>query len=798
MERHHKRSPRRAIASIAAVLAAGSITGTVVPDAHAASGFALTRVAGANRYATAASLAAAAVPAGSDVAVLATGENYADALAGSFLAGRFGDGAPILLTARDALPAETSKALDDLDVTTVYLLGGTAAVSQGVEDALGERTVVRVAGANRYETAADIATLEAEGATAPGELAGDKTVIVASGEGFADALASGPLAFAGNLPVLLTPAGELSDAASKAIDDLGAERAVVVGGTAAVSAAVADDLEGKGVTVQRVAGANRYATAVAVADLGRTGLGLSSSAIDIASGENFPDALAAGPAAGVANRPLLLTASDELSEATEDYLIDHSATLTQGRVFGGSAAISENVVNQAEAAGGSGDELGSNRITSFDVGANTYTYVQDGADTSHTVHYDDDDDFTVDGNDAAVSGFEANLSVGDIITKAGDDHDLTNVSAGSFTSGTVGNVDTADHQLDIIDPVTGAAFRSNITYSGTFRVDAGAASMADFEAAINEGDTIAIEGGAFNLTNVVTTGAARNITTTMLLVPNTRFNIGALGDIYSASSDAGDAQDTNDDQYQANGGLAPSGQAFVVDGQQSDYDGFSGDLTEGDQVSYQRKGGVETFSLVNRQQATIVGQAVEGSLNPDGNGALGAGTPGGTFSVVDEDGEVQEITYAAGGTYVVDDDIVDEAAFEAAFSGGDEIMFRAADAASSTTQRIELDNEDLRGTVSDANTGDSPAPDADHGNTNAPHSYGVLADAGTEEIAQVEYADTATNEYYLNGTKTSLANFETALDNAFNEEADDAITIRRVELDNGHFQHRLEDDTLNG
>src|SRR5207244_3955743 len=155
----------------------------------------------------------------------------------------------------------------------------------------------------------------------------------------------------------------------------------------------------------------------------------------------------------------------------------------------------------------------------------------------------------------------ANLSAGDIITHATGQHDLTNVSASSFTSGTVGNVDTADHQLDIVDPVTGAAFRSNITYSGTFRVDAGTASMADLEAAVNEGDTIAIEGGAFNLTNVVTDGLANNVTIVDptngdVGAPTARFNIQGLGDIYSASSDAGHTPADppgNDDMYQANG-----------------------------------------------------------------------------------------------------------------------------------------------------------------------------------------------------------------------------------------------------
>jgi putative cell wall-binding protein len=755
MKSNRMRSTRRVAAGIAALLAAGTLAG-VTPDARAVEGFALTRVAGANRYATAASLAAAAFPGGSTVAVLASGENFPDALAGSYLAGRFGSGSPILLTTRDALPAETKKALDDLGVDTVYLLGGTAAISETVAEALGERTVVRVAGNNRYETAADIATLEAEGAAAPGQISGANTVIIASGEGFADALASGPLAFKGKLPVLLTPAAALHDAASAAIDDLEATRAIVAGGTAAVSAAVVTELEGKGMTVQRVAGANRYATGVALANLGRTSLALSASTIDIASGENFPDALAAGPASGVANRPLLLTAGDELSEATEDYLVANSDTLTSGRVFGGTAAISETAVNQAESAAATGVTLGATRVVSTNKGSDEYTVVVDGTDDPVVIEYDDNDDFIVDGQDATKSGFEANLGVGDIVViddvEDPDEHDLTNVGSGSFTSGTIGNVDIEDDQFDFIDPVTGNAFRTNVTYSGTFRVDAGTATMADFEAAVNEGDTVAIESGAFNLTNVVVTGEATNVDVTDPSSgdpgsPKARFNVDALGDKYETSSDPNqlpEDSDGNDDQYEADGNPLVTTQAFEVDGSASDYDGFAGTLTEGDQVTYQRKGGVETFTVVNSAQATVTGQAIDG-IETDGDTLAPNTQPGGSFSIVDEDGEEVAVDYEGGGTFVVDEDVVDEADFESNYSAGDIITFRPADTASSTAQRVELENENLEGTAGSVNTSNNPVLDDEYHTPPAEdpaNSYGVLAeDNPAIELAQVNYEE---------------------------------------------------------
>lgn len=775
MKSHRTRSSRRVLAATAAIAVAGVVTGAV-PDARAAAGFELTRVAGVNRYATAASLANAAFPDGSDVAVLATGVQFADALAGSYLSGRFGAGAPILLTMPDSLPSETEAALDDLAVETVYLLGGTAAISEAVADSMGDRTVVRVAGANRYETAADIATLSAEGAADPGEVSGDPTVVIASGEGFADALAAGPVAFKGKLPVLLTPTAALHPAASGAIDQLDATRAIVVGGTAAVSAAVVTELEAKGMTVQRVAGPNRYATAVAIAGFGRSTVGLSASGVDLASGEDFPDALAAGPASGVANRPLVLTASDELSDDTEDYLVANSPTLTQGRVFGGTAAVSESTVNQAEVAGRTGDTVGANRIVAIDKTGDSYTYVEDGTDEAVEIDYSSTDDFTVDGADASVAGFESNITIGDIIivddVDSPSEHDLTNVSASSFTSGTVGNVDLADDQLDIIDPVTGAIFRRNITYSGTFRVNAGTTDHAGFEANLNEGDTIEIAGG-FNLTNVTVAGAATDVAVTeppQAVTSSARFTVDSVfGDIPGSGSDGVTDGANNDDTYRADCSPTVSSQAFNVDGDpEATCDEFVGALTGGDSVRYDRLNGVEIFTLVNVGGGGVSGTAVDG-IDPDGDGdgepPLGEDDDidGGSFTMVDDDGDEVTVEYGPDGTFVVDGLVSNEATFEAEYSAGDEIVYRAADAASSTAQRLELDNADLRGDTTEVNTTIVDEPDPAEQNSIPAKSYTVALDG--VELETVEYTrDDHPHTYIVNGTSRNLSCFEDALD----------------------------------
>ena len=208
--------PRRAAGAFIALLV---IAGLAAIPSRATEDFSLTRIAGADRYETAAAAALEAFGGGATSAVIARGDAFPDALAGSYLTGVLG--APVLLTASASLPDATSEALDSLGATTVYLLGGTGAISEAVaEEAKGEgetpREVKRVAGDNRYATSAEIAT--GQDAAGIGEVGGKKTALLVSGESFADALAAGPVAHAQHLPILLTPPGSLAPEAKSALE----------------------------------------------------------------------------------------------------------------------------------------------------------------------------------------------------------------------------------------------------------------------------------------------------------------------------------------------------------------------------------------------------------------------------------------------------------------------------------------------------------------------------------------------------------------------------------------------------
>ncbi len=271
-------------------------------DALAAS-FATVRIAGADRYATAAAIANNAFQPGIDVAYVATGTAFADALAAAAVAGA--QHAPVLLVTATAIPTSTSTAIARLQPNRIVVVGGQAAVSDSVVNsllALAPGGVERLAGLDRYQTAA---TLSA--ATFPD---GAPVAYVASGTGFADAVSAAPAAARDGGPVLLTRALALPDATLQELTRLAPARVVVVGGASVISDAVLASIAAllPGATVTRLAGPDRYATSAAVAGTFATGVPV----VYVASGLGFADALAAAAAAGSMGSPMVLTMPETL------------------------------------------------------------------------------------------------------------------------------------------------------------------------------------------------------------------------------------------------------------------------------------------------------------------------------------------------------------------------------------------------------------------------------------------------------------------------------------------------------
>lgn len=293
----------------------------------------LQRLSGTDRYATALEIAAETFPAGATTAVIATGERFPDALSASALAGALGG--PLLLTPSSRLEGRLLAALADMGVSDVYIVGGTAAVGAGVESGLESAgyAVTRIAGADRYATAADVAreVKRIQGAAFPG------TVFVARGDLFPDALAAAPLAYAGHGPVLLTRTGSLPGSTASAISQIGATEAIVLGSTSAVSSGVAGSL---GIPVTRWSGSDRYHTAAQVA-AGALGRGWTSfEHVGIATGLLYPDGLTGGVEAGAKGGVLLLTRPDSLPYATRWQLLSHQTDVLSASVYGGTPSVS--------------------------------------------------------------------------------------------------------------------------------------------------------------------------------------------------------------------------------------------------------------------------------------------------------------------------------------------------------------------------------------------------------------------------------------------------------------------------
>lgn len=274
-------------------------------------------------------------------AVLANGYDFADALAGVPLAAAVN--APILLTNGTELRSSVLSELERIGAQRVYILGGEKAISPEVEKKLticGCETV-RLAGATRSETAVAIA---AELDTLRGNSA--DTIFIAYGYNYPDALSVGAIAGIIGSPVLYCSAeGTISDAAEKYISSCNEPDLFIIGGKLAIAASAESNI-GRltGGTTERISGSTRYETSLELyqryADI------FTGDDLILASGNDFPDALAGGALAAAQSCPLLLINSyAKITEGLYDAVneLDPECVI----ILGGTSAIRDDIVNSA-------------------------------------------------------------------------------------------------------------------------------------------------------------------------------------------------------------------------------------------------------------------------------------------------------------------------------------------------------------------------------------------------------------------------------------------------------------------
>ena len=290
-----------------------------------------TRLAGKDRYETMEKVVEEQY-ASAQTVVVASGENYPDALAATAVAGALK--CPLVLTPSTYLSSYATNAIESVGAVRAVVVSGEGGVTEDVEEALaglGVSVVRSVRGDTRQEMSLEAMRYIRE--TTPDS----DTVIVASGHSFADALSAGPYAWSSSSPILLCDAsGNLSEEQLAAIrTDAGIRRVVVVGGPAVVSGDVVDTFSSDHETLT-LAGADRYETSKAIA-VWEQGMGIGFRTPVVASGKNFPDALAGAASAGAKGSVLVL--ADSLDNPTVALLREHEADISGGYLLGGTKAL---------------------------------------------------------------------------------------------------------------------------------------------------------------------------------------------------------------------------------------------------------------------------------------------------------------------------------------------------------------------------------------------------------------------------------------------------------------------------
>jgi len=422
------------------------------------------------------------------VAFVASGGTLVDAVAVSGLAGY--QDAPVLLTPTDSLHGGVADFIEDYGVDTVYVLGGSAAVADSVlediEALANEPAVTRIQGADRYATAAAIASSLGGGAAwCGGE---DAAAILVNGgdSSLVDAMMVGPIANRLQLPVLMTAADELPSGTADFIEADNIEHVIIVGGADAVSEGIEDALADAGVdTVERIAGDTPAGTSVALAELAFDGCSddlepVSADTVALVHRDALPDGVAAAPVLAGAfddgNLVPVLVVGDTLPAAVRDYLAGTAEEDAAGNkvnfnilAIGGTAAVSSGVMDAALAAAASAPAL----------------TVQIGNGGS-----DDGDAGTEDRKDVNEDGkFDAND-----VPQAGDDQVTL-----YFNDDVIS--DTTDLEAKIRDVITlnGAPARlhdtSTVVHTGSLDACNPDHVTVRFESPLKPGDTVAIAAG---------------------------------------------------------------------------------------------------------------------------------------------------------------------------------------------------------------------------------------------------------------------------------------------------------------
>lgn len=304
------------------------------------------RYAGQDRFQTAKAISEQVNSGTVQDVLITSGNNFPDALSASVLSKKLN--APILLA--DSTVKGSSEALDYLNqhltkTGTVHVIGGTGIIGSEFETKLNEMgytNIDRIGGYDRYDTDAQIAQKLNVSKNTP--------VVITSGENFPDALSVSSVASSKGYPILLVGSNGMAQGVTDFITNDQPSQVYIIGGNAVVS----DSIKGQvsslvpSAVITRLAGNDRFDTAGQIAST----FSLSPKTIYLASGLNFPDALAGSALASITGDPIILIDSTTMAvpPAIEAYLKKlRDANIHPNIVtFGGTVVVPDAVVQNVE------------------------------------------------------------------------------------------------------------------------------------------------------------------------------------------------------------------------------------------------------------------------------------------------------------------------------------------------------------------------------------------------------------------------------------------------------------------
>lgn len=278
--------------------------------------------------------------------VLTRDDVVADAMVAVPLAKKYD--APILMTPSNELQASVLNEILRLNAKTVYILGGEGAISSSVERQLQVYGIstVRIAGSDRYETAAKIAALVGS----PG------TAYLAYGYGEPDALVASALAAEQGIPILLTDINSLPESTKEELNTLAPRNIKLLGGTGVISTELEHSLS-NGYVVERWGGVDRYSTEQVIFQNFFRNQNSSSkfkvyftsayvSPSDVTSGTPYGDALFTAALAAKNNGLIITLPPNEVPSSISTLLLYNKVYMSSSMVVGNSSAISYQVEAQ--------------------------------------------------------------------------------------------------------------------------------------------------------------------------------------------------------------------------------------------------------------------------------------------------------------------------------------------------------------------------------------------------------------------------------------------------------------------